>query len=376
MPYSVIFIDRCNTRKNIPGFSKNFSFAAFPFFGEYSLLDFALFNTGIKDSSILLKRECKKYFVPAAQKWTNINLSYDFSDTDYDSFFSFIEHKEENILFYSADFAGLISNPEGLIELGENAKEGIVKFTIDRTPVDVYYAKRSRITELLKKFGQKCWDSENGLSLFLDEILTSSIDIIADIPGEIYFSNTLTEIYNSNMSLLKNENFAAFKSFFSSIPDPQEKNSIITSSGKVINSIISSNVKIEGYVENSIIFPEVKIKPSAEIYDSVIMNGNIIGKESVINKSLIFPWLKETSGIYTNIADNVTIGKASSSASNIQFPEQVNSGITFIGHNPSIPKNCIIEPGTLIGADVPASDLSVSKKMKKGSTRLQCTLKI
>ncbi len=53
------------------------------------------------------------------------------------------------------------------------------------------------------------------------------------------------------------------------------------------NSIIGNGCVIEGYVENSILFPGTNVDRQAEVWDSIIMSGVSIGSHSVVDHCII-----------------------------------------------------------------------------------------
>ncbi len=61
----------------------------------------------------------------------------------------------------------------------------------------------------------------------------------------------------------------------------------IGSSGRVLNSSITEGCKIYGTVVNSVLGSDVTVEAGAEVYDSVIMNGVRIGKDSRVHYSII-----------------------------------------------------------------------------------------
>ncbi len=86
-----------------------------------------------------------------------------------------------------------------------------------------------------------------------------------------------------------------------------------------MNSIISSNAKVEGTVENSVIFSGVTVKQNAVIKNSVIMNGNQIGKNVNIQNSVVLPNNRQTGNV-SNIQDKSVIG----GKSNIVKKQQIS----------------------------------------------------
>ncbi len=119
------------------------------------------------------------------------------------------------------------------------------------------------------------------------------------------------------------------------------------------SSLITQACIIDGRVERSIIFPHVKINKGAEIYDSIIMPNNQIGEGTIIKKTIIDTTTRQRfDDENPNIGRGCIIGGWDNTIPNKEFPKYLNTGITLIGMESSIPdgmkigKNCIIWPNT------------------------------
>jgi len=115
-----------------------------------------------------------------------------------------------------------------------------------------------------------------------------------------------------------------------------------TKTSHVINSIMGENVRIEGHVENSVIFSNVIIDKKAFIKNSIILPGNHIGSEARIVNTIIDEFSLEN--VEPNIGHKAQIGSESASSPNKRFP-QLSSGFTLIG------KDSFIHPRTIIGGN-------------------------
>ena len=56
---------------------------------------------------------------------------------------------------------------------------------------------------------------------------------------------------------------------------------------KIVNSIVAEGCEIYGTVENSVLFPGVKVMPGAVVRDSVVMGGCVIETEAVVSYSIL-----------------------------------------------------------------------------------------
>lgn len=124
---------------------------------------------------------------------------------------------------------------------------------------------------------------------------------------------------------------------------------IISENAKITNSVISKGAEIDGIVENSIIFPGVKIAKNAFIKDSIIMHDTIINKNSKIYMSII-----DKDAV---ISENVEIG-IGENIPNQRYPDLYYKGISIIGKNSEIPKNTIVGKNCLIYENIKKSQFT------------------
>ena len=371
MDFATLFIDKGGMKKNIPGFSESFSFAELGFWGEYSFFDFALYNIRTESKYIVCEKELRKNINSILQKWDDKSTDFILYNSDVDSVKDILEKIEEDILIiYNINFAAVTSD-KNIINVTENYKEknekGIVKLSINSVPVDVYISDRHSLIKHIDNMRNRIPSGTAVFDFIIDEILETGFDRIVDIDGKMLFNSSANQFFENNISLIKEKKSVLIESFLRLTPSPIEKESFIGKKGEVVNSIISSNSRIDGYVENSIIFANVIIKPNAEVINSVIMNGNQIGKNVTVENSLIFPNYKQT-GNNSNIQDRSVIGGKSRKLRNSDYPEQIINGMTVIGMNSSIPAKFTAEPGSLIAADIPAARLKELGKIKKSGS--------
>lgn len=114
--------------------------------------------------------------------------------------------------------------------------------------------------------------------------------------------------------------------------------------GRITGSFISDHCKINGHVENSIIYPGVEIQEGAKVKDSIILPFVKIGPDAritgtIIDESTDFSAENEV----FNIGAGCRVGSEEQFIKNTDHPENLYSSITLIG------KNCAIPPGIKIG---------------------------
>lgn len=113
--------------------------------------------------------------------------------------------------------------------------------------------------------------------------------------------------------------------------NPNRPPQYLSSEAKVRNSMINKGTKIQGEVENSVIFYGVEIGRNAVIKDSVIMPNVKIEDGVYINKAII--------GQNSLIKDNARIG----------IGDAINYNVTVIGESETIINGAKIEHGSIVG---------------------------
>ena len=83
---------------------------------------------------------------------------------------------------------------------------------------------------------------------------------------------------------------------------------------EVANCIVADGCRLSGYVENSVIFREVKVEEGAEVKDSIIMQGSVIEKGASIQ--------------YTILDKNVTIKSGTKLLGSPEHPLIIRKGVT------------------------------------------------
>ena len=106
----------------------------------------------------------------------------------------------------------------------------------------------------------------------------------------------------------------------------------------VQQSLISNGCVVRGTVEHSILSPGVYVSPGAVVKDSIILNDTWIGPGAIIDKVVI-----DADGV---IGGGAVVGCGDEAIPNEQMPDKLNTGITVIG------EQCTVPPGKRIGRNV------------------------
>jgi len=370
--FSIYLFEKGFSRE-IPGLKKHFPTALFPFWGEYIFIDFALSNFQDFPQCVYLMVADNRSggtISSALNRWPDNRTPVILLEKDIAEFIDRIENEDADFIFLSTLSTISQFDPDILTNVMTGAPHELLKFSIGTIPVDLYGASRKVLLKVLRSFPNLSADNRSSAALLFDHILHTSFDFIEDIPGRTFFQNNLTQLYKENLWLVSNIDSNEYNSIIKRFRGirSSDKPAVIQSSGVIKNSIISGGSQIDGYVENSLIFKDVNIRRGTRVINSIVMNHNWIGADSVIYNSLILPCVSERAKNSQNIGEQVSIGSKNSNISNQDFPDQINSGITVVGMDAEIPNNCVIEAGCFVAADLPHHKLRDKPRLKRGSS--------
>jgi ADP-glucose pyrophosphorylase len=154
------------------------------------------------------------------------------------------------------------------------------------------------------------------------------------------------EYYDLNRSIVRDQDIFGLmyrEELFKSRVLP-EGQAYVGRRAKITHSFISDRCRINGMVENSIIYPGVEIGENTVVKDSIILPYNKIGSGARIVKTILDERTDQDPGLdYLNIGDSCRIGSGEEHIKNTDFPQTLFFSITLIG------KNCRIAEGTRIG---------------------------
>ncbi len=145
---------------------------------------------------------------------------------------------------------------------------------------------------------------------------------------------TIKSYWQAHMDLLKTDNMGLNlydRDWVIYSVNPNRPPQYLSSEAQVRNSMINKGTKIQGEVENSVIFYGVEIGRNAVVKDSVIMPNVKIEDGAYINKAII--------GQNSLIKDNARIG----------IGDAVTYNVTVIGESETITNGAKIKHGSVVG---------------------------
>ena len=371
---SIVFYDT-GLNSKIPDLQR-VSAAVFPFWGDYTFLDCSLADYLQAEDArriLVLEGPHRAAHGSALSRWKKAALEVVLLSNGIESFIETLEGIESKVVILSAlSYVASFDGAE-LCRLAARRGRRLDKIAAGGVPLELYSADRGHLVELLRAaVSRYLGHGSFGAALF-ERILHTSFDELVEIPGDFFLQNDLMELYGANMALLGLRRNAAARLLYDRLARfaPERPTSVVGEKAYVKNSHLGSGVDIQGHVENSVIFSRVGVKAKTKIIDSVIMNDNQIGGRSTIAGAMLFPYSREAMKGSSNIEDAVSIGSASSTARNRDFPDQIRDGLTVIGMNAEIPRGAVIEPGCYVGGGVSAHDIKRLKTLKRGSSVYQ-----
>lgn len=148
---------------------------------------------------------------------------------------------------------------------------------------------------------------------------------------------TIDSLWDANMDVLNPNISLDLSDVYSR--NPMMPPHYVGNEAQIQNSMIADGCEVNGKLEFSILFPGVKIGKNAVINSSIIMPNTIIEDDAVVEFSII--------------SENTKIGKGAKIGANPSDMENIDDwGVTVIGDGLTIGNNVTIGPKEMIDHDV------------------------
>jgi carbonic anhydrase/acetyltransferase-like protein (isoleucine patch superfamily) len=283
-----------------------------------------------------------------------------------------VEKEEADVIIICAFSSVCVFDPRALLERVSAAKNGIVKASIGKIPIEVYVARRAVLSRLLSARAGGLENSTQCREYLFTECLSRAVDGTESIQGRLFFHDDLMELYRNNLWLAGNFAGTEYRRFNAELPELTQKptDSQVSERGFLKDSFIGTGTVVDGYAENSVLFPNVTVRSGSRIVNSVVMSNNRIGADVVIQNALVLPYTSDGSRT-VNIGDRCSIGGRSETAVNGDFPDQIRDGLTLVGMNVSMPNGFRVEAGGYIAAGSGISELRRQKTVRRGASYIK-----
>lgn len=196
----------------------------------------------------------------------------------------------------------------------------------------------------LRKYLIEDAENENSSNDFGKDVLPAMLNAgerMFAYPFEGYWKDvgTVESLWDANMDLLDLNLKLDLRDIYSK--NPMFPPHYVSETATVKNSNISDGCIVEGEVENSILFPGVKIEKGAKVDYSIIMPNTVVKANADIK--------------YSIVSENTVIGCNAVIGGNPEDAEDKDKwGIAVIGDDLHIGDNVVVPPAAMIGEDLEA----------------------
>lgn len=196
----------------------------------------------------------------------------------------------------------------------------------------------------LKKYLIEDAENENSSNDFGKDVLPAMLNAgerMFAYPFEGYWKDvgTVESLWDANMDLLDPNLKLDLRDIYSK--NPMFPPHYVAETATIKNSNISDGCIVEGEVENSILFPGVKIEKGAKVDYSIIMPNTVVKANADIK--------------YSIVSENTVIGCNAVIGGNPEDTEDKDKwGIAVIGDDLHIGDNVVVPPAAMIGEDLEA----------------------
>jgi len=187
---------------------------------------------------------------------------------------------------------------------------------------------------------------------------------------EEYFGlKTVREYYDFHMNLLDDmEKCYRYASLFYNEELKEKDDITVTSAGTVKGSYISPSSYIEGEIDSSFIFSNVKISKGAYIYRSIIMDNNSIAENAGLESVILCDGGELLQTVLPRVGENAILGGRSKNGYNRNYPEYIFGGISLVGSNVDIPRGFTMAENCYIPSNTGKILLKEKKKLVNGES--------
>ena len=321
-----------NYDNTIPEMVTDRAMASIPFGGRYRMIDFALSsmtNSGINNVSVIVRKNYHSLMdhLGTGREWDlarrrgGLNIWPPFADKTIkmynsrvdalDSIMHFLEFQKERyvilsdtnlavnvdykevmaehqksgaditMLYYKTEIPAGRREDNSTVEVGENGRVTQFHFN-DYRPgpqnlnMNIYVMERTTLIRLVKEAASRgmMWFEREVLSVQLDEL-----DIRAlEFKGYVAQICSMKSYFEENMKLIDEKNLDALfpktSPVYTKLRDDNPARYLTGS--KVVNSLIADGCRIEGTVENCVLFRGVVVEKGAVVKNCVLMQDTVV----------------------------------------------------------------------------------------------------
>lgn len=221
---------------------------------------------------------------------------------------------------------------------------GIVKVQVGKVPSDLYCVSRDDLLEIVTNGIAKHGISEEMLHYLFESFFFHNFERIVNVAGFSFFFRNSYEYYKENLMITKYLKENRFIEIYKKLPPSAVSHTTVAENAVVKNSMLGNGARIEGVVENSVIFKDVVVGRDSTIKSSVVLPSNCIEEGVTIENALILE------GEGRAIREGSRIG-GDFDIPNNDYPTILKKGLTVIGQKIDIPRRSRIGVGCLVYGD-------------------------
>ena len=357
---------------DLPGIPPRTPGASFPFWGTYTLFDFAFSAARrlVRDPCCLV---CDTRDRPAvtqpASRWGRNALRIRDAENGLDELRRLAAaERSKSVVLCSLSWAACL-DPASLaraVEAGGNRR-----VRVEGCALPFYVLEREELARALEQAARADHELGGSLRGFLGAYLPSVVREHADVEGRLFFLDNVMQIWDSHHLLRDNLGAGRLTQYFESLAGAQQPaiEAHIGASGEVKDSLLAAGAEVEGSVTDSVLFPGVHVRAGADVRQCVIMSGVRVGSGSSVANALILPCQQELGGDTDTVGAGAQIGDTRNvmNTRNDDFPRHIARGLTLIGMNACVPPGMEVGTGCYIGPGS-AGVLRGMKKLARGAS--------
>ncbi len=370
------------TKPHLLELTSNTSRYQLPIASRYRIIDWVIsnaFNIGAEKVILFEKFHMDKlhefienYFLSTRAPETKILRRDD--KNIFEDFHRVIKNEDAEIYaIYNGDnpaLADFRAAKKEFINSGENAM--VFRAYYDMKPGEqfkILFAKKKTLLKILDKLIKSGENVPVPFETLCNNVINANM-AERKISGYYKLLENIYDYYSCNMDFLKNQKF--FNNLFDRNPLGSflisEGNAKVNRGAHVKNSFIAENVEVNGYIENTILFPNVVISRGAILKDCIVLSNNIIGKKANLIRTIIDETGEQKTSPHPNIGVGTEIGRNTQNTINSIFKKDLFGGITYIGKDCYIPRNVKIGSGCYIKSNTDGNVLGKTDRIFDGQT--------
>jgi carbonic anhydrase/acetyltransferase-like protein (isoleucine patch superfamily) len=261
-------------------------------------------------------------------------------DASLDVFLATLKKKnsEENIVLGRTGNVVVLDWPS-LFSRMSNPKS-IRKIQVGKVPSEYYCMKKTDLISIMEGIARPVLRNSAVRHLF-EGVLFSSFESIVDIEGFSFLIRNALEYYRENLKTGVHLRQSGFLEVYGAMRPVSTSQIVIGEDAVVKNSILGNGAKVNGMIEDSVIFNGVSIGRNAYVNSSVILPPSVVEDGVAIENALVL------GGEGAVIKRGSVVG-GKTLVINKRFPDILKNGLTVVGEGTSVPRESRIGSGCLV----------------------------